>query len=160
MFSILNNIFDKFIFRYEQEENERFDEKLENHKKKLNEKLEKHKKKMDEKVEKYKKIMEEEVENNKKRLDEDLENYKKQSKERIEFFNEQIRKSNERIEKYKREKQEKLLYNNAVRIQCFIRISLSKKNSDILRSIPDNLFDPEFSLIRKKMLNIDDSCFN
>ena len=145
MFSILKNNFEKIIFRYEQEKSEQ---------------LENHKKKIDEKVEKYKKIMEEEVENNKKRLYEDLENYKKQSKERIEFFNEQIRKSNERIEKYKREKQEKLLYNNAVRIQCFIRISLSKKNSDILRSIPDNLFDPEFSLIRKKMLNIDDSCFN
>ena len=48
----------------------------------------------------------------------------------------------------------------AIVIQCFIRISLSKKKANDLRSIPENLFDPEFSLVRKKLLNIDDSCFN
>ena len=38
-------------------------------------------------------------------------------------------------------------------------VSYSKKEANDLRSIPDNLFDPEFSLVRKKLLNIDDSCF-
>ena len=50
-------------------------------------------------------------------------------------------------------------YDNAVIIQCFFRISYSKKKAYELRSIPDNLFDPEFSSMRKKLLDIDDSCF-
>ena len=140
MFSILNNIFDKFIFRYEY-----LDEEVKNHKKRLDEELEQCKKRLEQKQ---------------KRLDEDLENYKKQLKERTERFN---KESNERLEQLKnkiKEEQEKLLYNNAVIIQCFIRVSYSKKEANDLRSIPDNLFDPEFSLVRKKMFNIDDSCFN
>ena len=44
--------------------------------------------------------------------------------------------------------QEEESYYDAVIIQCFIRISLSKKKANDLRSIPDNLFDPEFSLIK------------
>ena len=39
-------------------------------------------------------------------------------------------------------------------------VSSSKKEANDLRSIPENLFDPEFSSVRKKLLNIDDSCFN
>ena len=50
-------------------------------------------------------------------------------------------------------------YDNAVIIQCFFRVSYSKKKAYELRSIPDNLFDPEFSSMRKKLLDIDDSCF-
>jgi len=76
-------------------------------------------------------------------------------KERFARFKEEKIKMYEMIEKI----EERLLYNNAVRIQCFIRISLSKKKSNDLRSIPENLFDPEFSSVRKKLLNIDDSCF-
>ena len=76
-------------------------------------------------------------------------------KERFARFKEEKIKMYGMIEKI----EERLLYNNAVRIQCFIRISLSKKKANDLRSIPNNLFDPEFSLVRKKLLNIDDSCF-
>ena len=115
----------------------------------------------------FKNEQDEYLEQYQNQLDKNLEEKKQKIDER---FNEQmdksIRKSNERIEKYRNEIEkykneiEKLLYKYVVIIQCFIRISLSKKKSNDLRSIPDNLFDPEFSLVRKKLLNIDDSCFN
>ena len=41
----------------------------------------------------------------------------------------------------------------------FFRIISAKNISTRLRSEPDNLFDPEFSDMRKRILKIDDSCF-
>ena len=50
-------------------------------------------------------------------------------------------------------------YEKAIIIQSFFRIIVSKSLANKLRSEPDNLFDPEFSKMRKRMLKIDDSCF-
>lgn len=58
--------------------------------------------------------------------------------------------------KYKNRK----IYNNAKIIQNAFRSYMSIKISNILRSNPDNLFDENFSNIRKRKLNIDDSVFN
>ena len=83
MFSILNNIFDKFIFRYEQDEY--LDEEVKNHKKRLDEELEQCKKRLEQKQKMLDEELEqckERLEQKQKRLDEDLENYKKQLKER------------------------------------------------------------------------------
>ena len=87
--------------------------------------------------------------------DEELEQNNNQLDEEIEI----LRKEIEKVKKIVKEQEEKRLYNNAIIIQCFLRVSYSKKKANHLRFIPDNLFDPEFSLIRKKMFNIDDSCF-
>ena len=46
------------------------------------------------------------------------------------------------------------------KIQCFFRVILAKSISNRLRLEPRNLFDPEFSDMRKFLLNIDDSRFN
>ena len=45
-------------------------------------------------------------------------------------------------------------------IQCAFRVHMSNKRVNILRSQPENLFHPEFSIIRKRKLNIDDSMFD
>jgi len=58
--------------------------------------------------------------------------------------------------KYKNRK----IYNNAIIIQNSFRSYMSRKIANILRSNPDNLFDNNFSTIRKRKLNIDDSFFN
>lgn len=58
--------------------------------------------------------------------------------------------------KYKNRK----IYNNAIIIQNSFRSYMSIKIANILRSNPDNLFDSNFSNIRKRKLNIDDSFFN
>lgn len=47
----------------------------------------------------------------------------------------------------------------ASKIQGFFRIIQSKKIVNDLRSKPDNLFEPEFSIQRKRKLKIDDSMF-
>ena len=44
-------------------------------------------------------------------------------------------------------------------LRRFFRIISAKNISTRLRSEPDNLFDPEFSDMRKRILKIDDSCF-
>lgn len=56
-----------------------------------------------------------------------------------------------------------LIYESALRIRWLFD-NVKKKNEakcivNNLRMEPDNLFDPEFSTMRKKMMNIDDSLF-
>lgn len=56
-----------------------------------------------------------------------------------------------------------LIYESALRIRWLFD-NVKKKNEakcivNKLRMEPDNLFDPEFSTMRKKMMNIDDSLF-
>jgi len=50
-------------------------------------------------------------------------------------------------------------YNKIIRIQCLFRVFKSKAIANYLRLLPENLFDPEFFSMRKKMLNINDSIF-
>ena len=50
-------------------------------------------------------------------------------------------------------------YEHALTIQCFYRVFRSVKIVKDLRSLPENLFDTEFSTMRKKLMNIDDSVF-
>ena len=60
-----------------------------------------------------------------------------------------------------------LVYESALLIQNFPKTvnarieerNLAQSVANKLRMEPDNLFDPEFSKMRKRMLNIDDSCF-
>jgi len=118
-------------------------------------------------MKKQKILWDEKIENNEKIWYENVKNFKKLLHEKRLLYNlNNLKRSkklwDEKLEQLKnkiKEYEEKLLYNDVVIIQCFTRISLSKKKANDLRSIPDNLFDPEFSLIRKKMFNIDDSCF-
>ena len=51
-------------------------------------------------------------------------------------------------------------YEHAQTIQCFYRVFRSVKIVKDLRSLPENLFDAEFSTRRKKLMNVDDSRFN
>jgi len=51
-------------------------------------------------------------------------------------------------------------FDKSTTIQCFVRTAMAKDISNKRRAEPDNLFDPEFSSKRKKLLNIDDSRFN
>jgi len=53
----------------------------------------------------------------------------------------------------------KALKKYIITIQCFYRVFRSVKIVKDLRSLPENLFDAEFSTTRKKLLNIDDSRF-
>ena len=50
-------------------------------------------------------------------------------------------------------------HESAMTIQCFFRICRSTKIANDLRLLPENLFEPEFSSTRKKILNIDESPF-
>ena len=56
-----------------------------------------------------------------------------------------------------------LIYESALRIQWLFGTikerDVAKGVCNSLRMEPDNLFDPEFSTMRKKMMNIDDSLF-
>ena len=47
----------------------------------------------------------------------------------------------------------------ATTIQCFLRTMMAKNVSNKRRVEPDQLFDPDFSTRRKKLLKIDDSLF-
>jgi hypothetical protein len=57
------------------------------------------------------------------------------------------------------EKATMILYEKATMIQCFFRVTMSKILVNRLRSEPENLFDPDFSNKRKRILKIDDSRF-
>lgn len=50
-------------------------------------------------------------------------------------------------------------YIPSIKIQCFFRVIAAKNISNRLRMEPHNLFDPEFSYMRKNMFKIDDSRF-
>jgi cytohesin len=50
-------------------------------------------------------------------------------------------------------------YISSKKIQSFFRIIMAKNIVNRLRMEPTNLFDPEFSIMRKSMLKIDDSWF-
>ena len=63
------------------------------------------------------------------------------------------------IQTEKELKTNNIKYLKATTIQCFLRIMLAKIFSNKLRAEPDNLFHPEFSIMRKKLLKIDDSRF-
>lgn len=62
------------------------------------------------------------------------------------------------INLYRRYKDRKT-YFPAVTIQCLFRSYSSRKVADILRMCPDNLFNVDYSVSRKRKIDIDDSCF-